>query len=255
MCMKVNDLVICQNKHRDIVFRIDKVEKGIATLRGEVIRLICEVPLDELKPYSREAAELLSLPQLNTFRFQRNEVLKGKVLHIDGDEHYLKKAIAAYKQYGIPAVGYYIRENEMARNLPGLLKKHQPNILIVTGHDALELNSQNKNDLNSYRNSIHFVRCVEIAREHQPDKDSLVVVAGACQSYYEALINSGANFASSPSRENIHLLDPVIIATQVAITHVNDFIEVEKILESTISHNLGGIDTRGSARRIFKGGS
>ncbi len=252
--MRVNDLVTT-SKYKDVVFRVEKVENGIATLRGEVIRLICEAPVESLTLCTKKESDLLLLPHLNTYAHERSELLKGKVLHIDGDEHYLKKAIAAYKQYGISATGYYIRESEMPNKVVELIKKHKPNVLIITGHDALELSSLDKNDVKAYRNSIFFIKSVEAAREFQSDKDALIIIAGACQSHYEALIAMGANFASSPNRENIHLLDPVIIATQVATIHVNEFVPVEKILEKTISHNLGGIDTRGSARRIFKGGS
>ena len=42
--------------------------------------------------------------------------------------------------------------------------------------------------------------------------------AGACQSHFEALIRAGANFASSPSRINIHALDPVYVVGKISFT-------------------------------------
>ena len=70
------------------------------------------------------------------------------------------------------------------------------------------------------------------------------------------MIESGANFASSTNGQNIHVLDPVYIAIHIAKSHVNEFVDVNEMLKETISkgRGLGGIDTRGVARRTFKGG-
>ena len=105
-----------------------------------------------------------------------------------------------------------------------------------------------------FENSKHFINTVKKARIYQPSKDSLVIFAGACQSYYEALIEGGANFASSPSRKNINVLDPVYIAISVARSHVNSFVDVEDVLKKTVSKGigLGGIDTRGVARKLYQ---
>lgn len=141
----------------------------------------------------------------------------------------------------------------MPQKIPYLLKKHHPDVLVITGHDALD--GKDKSDIRSYRTSAYFVDAVIQARNYQSNKDALVIIAGACQSYYEALLKAGANFASSPTRENIHLLDPVIIASEVSHTIVSHYVSVQDILSRTISHRLGGIDTKGVARRTFLGGS
>ena len=44
------------------------------------------------------------------------------------------------------------------------------------------------------------------------------MIAGACQSNFEALIASGADIASSPKRINVHTFDPAVIAIKVATT-------------------------------------
>ena len=49
---------------------------------------------------------------------------------------------------------------------------------------------------------------------------------GACQGYYEALIQAGANFASSPARILIDFVDPLIVAENIACTDVNKFITI-----------------------------
>ena len=71
---------------------------------------------------------------------------------------------------------------------------------------------------------------------------------GACQSYYEAIIEAGANFASSPKRINIHALDPAILATSLALADRNKSIDLLKILEKTKygKDGMGGIITNGT---------
>ena len=94
--------------------------------------------------------------------------------------------------------------------------------------------------------------CIPVNRKIH-DKDALIIIAGACQSYYEMLLVSGANFASSPKRLNIHALDPVYIASLTASENVKNYVDIEKIIDKT-SHKqggMGGIDTKGVARRIF----
>ena len=73
-------------------------------------------------------------------------------------------------------------------------------------------NGKNYNDINNYRNSRYFVKSVNEARRWNSDKNELVIFAGACQSYYEAIMSAGANFASSPARILIDFMDPLIVA-------------------------------------------
>lgn len=52
---------------------------------------------------------------------------------------------------------------------------------------------------------------------------------GACQSYFEALMLSGANFASSPGRILIDFIDPLIVAEKVATTDSSKYISINEI--------------------------
>ena len=56
-----------------------------------------------------------------------------------------------------------------------------------------------------------------------------MIFAGACQSYYEALINAGANFASSPARILIDFMDPLIVAEEISIASSNKIILISDI--------------------------
>ena len=55
----------------------------------------------------------------------------------------------------------------------------------------------------------------------------MVIFAGACQSYFEALISAGANFASSPARILIDFADPLIVAEKVATTDEQKYITID----------------------------
>ena len=246
--MKIGCLVTRYKYNHDIVFKIVDIKNNIAYLRGECLRLSATAPIDDLKVYEEEIVESEVVELLSDDR--NSKLINGCVLHLDGDENYLRKCLDVYKKYNIPAQGYYMEEKEMPNQIINLLVKHKPDILIITGHDNYKVDVNKKE---YFENSKYFVKAVKKARVYQADKDALVIFAGACQSYYEALIESGANFASSPTRQNINVLDPVYIAVTVAKSHVGSFIDVEETLKKTVSKGvgLGGIDTRGVARRLY----
>lgn len=245
--MKIGDLVTRKKYNHDVVFKITKIENNIAFLCGENIRLKADAKVSDLVIYTNEVnqdnEEVLEM-------VRNSKLINGCVLHLDGDEYYLKKCLDVYKKYDIPAIGYFMNEELMPKKITELLIQHKPDILVITGHDNFKI----ENSKEVFENSKYFISAVKKARIYQPSKDSLVIFAGACQSYYEALIESGANFASSPSRKNINVLDPVYIAISVARSHVNSFVDVETTLKKTISKGvgLGGIDTRGVARKLYQ---
>jgi spore coat assembly protein len=244
--MKIGDFVTRNKYKNDIVFKIIRIENDVAFLLGESVRLQADAYLDDLVIYKDKVGTNNDILEM----VRNSKLINGCVLHLDGDEYYLKKCLEIYKKYDIPAVGYFMDEIEMPKKVTNLLVEHKPDILVITGHDHNKID----NGKETFENSKYFISAVKKARIYQPSKDSLVIFAGACQSYYEALIESGANFASSPSRKNINVLDPVYIAISVARSHVNSFIDVEDILKKTVSKGvgLGGIDTRGVARKLYQ---
>ena len=52
---------------------------------------------------------------------------------------------------------------------------------------------------------------------------------GACQSFYEAIMEAGADFASSPGRILIDFIDPLIVARTVATTDKRVYISAREI--------------------------
>ena len=120
------------------------------------------------------------------------------ILHLDGDRRYTEKSARYYKQSGLNAIVKNIPESKQASIVRHLLERYKPDILVITGHDAMLKNNTDKNNIYNYRNSRHFINTVKEARNWASSSEDLVIFAGACQSYFEAIIGAGADFASSP---------------------------------------------------------
>lgn len=176
--------------------------------------------------------------------------MPGKVLQIDGDKEYLKICLDVYAQLGIPAVGVAVSEQNQYKEVRALLEKYNPDILVITGHDAMTIKRGDIEDMSNYRNSSNFVKTVKEARKWQPNLDNLVIFAGACQSNYEKIISAGANYASSPGRIMIHALDPVFIVEKIACSRIDVVVPIDEVIEQTITgvKGIGGSETRGKFR-------
>lgn len=70
---------------------------------------------------------------------------------------------------------------------------------------------------------------------------------GACQSYFEAIMFAGANFASSPARILIDFLDPLIVAEKVATTEKYKFLTIDEIAKDLRDgkKGIGGVGANG----------
>ena len=75
---------------------------------------------------------------------------------------------------------------------------------------------------------------------------------GACQSFYEAIMEAGADFASSPGRILIDFIDPLIVAKTVATTDKRIYIsarEISKMMKEG-EQGVSGIGARGKKKMI-----
>ena len=81
----------------------------------------------------------------------------------------------------------------------------------------------------------------------------MVIIAGACQSFYEAILEAGANFASSPDRVLIQCYDPVLVAEKISHTPIDEVVRVEEVINNTITKKagVGGMETRGKLRLVM----
>lgn len=104
-------------------------------------------------------------------------------------------------------------------------------------------------DIYNYRNSRHFIQTVKEARRYERENyRDLVIFAGACQSYFEALIMAGANFASSPARILIDILDPLIVAEKIAKTDNMKYVTIRDI-EKELRDGKRGVGGIGANRK------
>ena len=247
MNFREGDFVTRISHNHDIVFKIVSIEGGVAFLKGVDLRLYADSSLSDLVKASVpiDSDQQILEKNLRELQMDRSQYfyLPGKILHIDGDNDYLNRCMKFYQEMSVKANGLTISEIEMPYKIYDLLQEFQPDIVVITGHDAYL--KKNRGD---YQNSLNFIETVKEARKYEKSQDKLIIIAGACQSNYEELIKAGANFASSPKRINIHALDPAILATSLALSDRNKSIDLLSILEKTKygKDGMGGIITNGT---------
>lgn len=76
---------------------------------------------------------------------------------------------------------------------------------------------------------------------------------GACQSYYEAIMSAGANFASSPARIMIDFIDPLVVAQRIATTDNTKYLTIRDIRDELRDGEEGvsGVGTMGKKITIL----
>ena len=251
MNFKIGDIVTRNSHNNDLVFIITDIEGDTCYLKGLYVRLEADSSMDDLAKYNgddteeKEFVNLLKPPELNRDDYF---YLPGKILHIDADTDYLKRCLDYYEKMGLWAKGIQEEEINIKLHIKDWINEYNPNIVVITGHDAYYSKKGNKSDIYAYKNSINFIDAIKEARKVEKSHDKLIIIAGACQSDYEELIKAGANFASSPKRINIHALDPAIIAAKMSLSEVSKDIDLKSVLESTKygSLGIGGVKTKGT---------
>lgn len=242
--IKKGDVVGRISYGKDIIFIVDRIIKlknntQIAILKGLTMRIKADSLLEDLEIIDKriiksneQSIENRILAHLSKYTnrlgkfhgFSRNNY--GKVLHLDGDSRYSQKSVRYYRNMGINAIVRNVAESRQPFVIQNLLNKYKPDVLVVTGHDGMIKRGTGFNDIYNYRNSAYFVKTVEQARIWENYSNNLAIFAGACQSYYEAIIQAGANFASSPARILIDFVDPLIVAENIAITDNSKFVSI-----------------------------
>lgn len=256
--IKKGDIVGRKSYGKDVIFvvkNIIKTKKGkIAILRGMIERVEADCMIDDLelidKKRIKESLQKLENKvnkriekgvekqedknyQIGVFtknRRTQEKIVTGKILHLDGDRKYSEKSYRYYKKLGLNAIVKNIPEYRQPKVVYQLLEIYSPDILVITGHDGMIKRGSDYNNIYNYRNSRYFINTVKEARRYDKEKGkNLVIFAGACQSYFEALISAGANFASSPARILIDFLDPLVVAENVAFTDNYKYITIDDI--------------------------
>lgn len=268
--IKKGDIVARKSHEKDIIFYVKRVIKTssgeIAILTGLLERIEADSKIEDLELLDKKAINYHLRKQEEKIK-QRIEnknqdyeigiiesrekrighkIVTGKILHLDGDKRYSQKSYNYYKKLGLNAIVKNIPEYRQPKVVYSLLKMYNPDILIITGHDGMIKKGTNYNDIYNYRNSRHFINTVKEARRYDMENDKKTVIfAGACQSYFEALILAGANFASSPARILIDFLDPLIVAEKIATTEKYRYITIDDITKE-LREGKRGVDGIGA---------
>ena len=269
--IKTGNVVKFNNHVNPEIYAVDKIEDNgiskIAILKGITHRIETSGNIQELeivdlnklnkvlenfetKINTRTDQLLENYKKLdNIYDKTREEKyrINEKILHLDGDKEYANKSSRIYSKFGLNAIVKNIKENRQPLEIRGLLDKYKPEILIITGHDGMINKRKFYNDIMNYRNSRYFIKTVEEARKWERGSKKIAIFAGACQSYYEAIMEAGANFASSPARILIDFMDPLIIAQKIAVTPNEKYITMRDIRDylKNGERGISGIGTYG----------
>ena len=280
--IKEGDIVARKSYGSDIFFRVRKIFAGAdgkeyARLKGLDMRLEATALVEDLIRVEQvevnqywHTCQLKNMEKMKHIFVRREEYRKkalgratksnmdqiesfdlpGTLVHIDGDKEYLEMCMTSYKQLNMECHGYHIDEEKQAEKVIDILMEHRPDMLVLTGHDGLVKGAKEEEyrNIKKYHNSQHFINAVKAARIYEKSRDDLVIFAGACQSYYEALLAAGANFASSPRRVLINAYDPVFVMEKVAYTSIYDPIPLKDVIASTVTgfDGIGGVEAFGT---------
>ncbi|MDP4179522.1 MAG: sporulation peptidase YabG [Bacillota bacterium] len=262
----VGDIVVRKSYGKDVYFVITEIKntesgKPSYTLRGLLMRIEADsdghdllkqnprlVDQDKLNYIKKMKQNLLALNHSRyTYGINRPTGRFGRVLQLDSSQEFLNICLDHYRENKLECYGHAVAESEQPHAVEDMLSRYKPDIIVLTGHDGIKKNASDLYSMDSYRNSKYFVQSVIEARKYEPDKNRLCVFAGACQSYFEAIMNAGANFASSPGRVLIDCLDPAIVSEKIATTDTRMTITPWSVAQLTKSGSkgIGGINTRG----------
>ena len=269
--IKKGDIVSRHSYGHDIIFSVKRIiklanKKQVAILKGIDVRVEADAPLEDLKIVTKEEQKnrekelekriICKIEKERIIRENRRKEVTytGKILHLDGDKKYSEKSMLYYRKMGLNATVKNVPEYKQPKVVYRLLQICNPDILVITGHDGMIKNGARYQDIYNYRNSRHFIQTVKEARRYdETHNKNLVIFAGACQSYFEALMEAGANFASSPARILIDFLDPLIVAKSVAIADKNKYITIDDFVNELRDGKKGvnGLGARGKKNVIF----
>ena len=266
MKFKKGDIVGRMSYGKDIAFVISQIircqNQEVAILKGLITRIEADSPLSDLELIENsKVTEILekfdreiknrkkNLQKNQNYGLKRNRELYGKILHLDGDKKYSEKSQKFYKSMDLNVIVKNIPESKQPLMIEMLLNRYNPDILVITGHDGMIKKGYNYNDIYNYRNSKYFVETVIRARRWEQGANKLSIFAGACQSYYEAIMEAGANFASSPARILIDFKDPLIVAEKIAITDSNKYLTIGDI-KNELRDGENGISGIGSQGKM-----
>ena len=120
------------------------------SLNGVNYRIEADAPLEDLEKIERKQIETekrgldtklkkrINVVAKEIFTKERNlnkKITNAIILHLDGDRKYSQKSDKYYKQLGLNAIVKNVPENRQPQVIGNLIKKYNPDIVVITGHD------------------------------------------------------------------------------------------------------------------------
>lgn len=202
--IKKGDIVARKSYEKDIIFMVKNIintkQERIAILKGVIDRIEADSKIEDLeivdKKIINEKMETLH-HKMNNKIIQNKEtrgteeykigiltpnhknkekIVTGKILHLDGDKKYSQKSYYYYKKLGLNAIVRNIPEYKQPRVIYQLLKTYNPDILVITGHDGMIKRGTDYHNIYNYRNSKYFIQTVKEARRYDQEQNNHLVI-------------------------------------------------------------------------------
>lgn len=182
--LKIGSWVTRNSYGNDIIFEIENIVDNVYYLKGINVRLYADSNKEDLELYNDDKkiddTDIVERV-ISDISLDRNDFfyLPGKILHIDGDKSYLDRCLDLYTKSNVLAFGIHEKESDMPLNVGKYLEDINPDILVITGHDAYYNKKGNINDIKAYKKTDNFVKAVIEARKYEKAHDKLIIIAGA----------------------------------------------------------------------------
>ena len=158
--IREGDIVVRKSYGKDIIFTVKNIintkKEKIALLKGIGDRIEADSRIEDLELIDKEmvnkriqaledkmnskikiAKETRGLEDykigiLSPSNRNKEKIITGKILHLDGDKKYTQKSYYYYKKLGLDAIVRNIPEYRQPKVVYSLLKAYNPDILVVT---------------------------------------------------------------------------------------------------------------------------
>lgn len=208
--IKKGDIVARKSYEKDILFLVKNIihtpSKKIAILKGLVDRIEVDSDIEDLEIVDKQTVNKKietfhskmdskiteTKEKRNTDEYKigilsqnsrnKEKIITGKILHLDGDRKYSQKSYYYYKKLGLNAIVKNIPEYRQPRVIYHLLQKYNPDILVITGHDGMIKKGRDYNNIYNYRNSKYFIQTVKEARKFDQETNNHLVIFARCLS-------------------------------------------------------------------------
>lgn len=208
--IKRGDIVTRKSYGKDIIFTVKNIintkKEKIVILKGMIDRIEADSKIDDLEIVDKK----IVIEKMQTLNHKMNnkiiqaketrgignykigiltpnyrnkeKIITGKILHLDGDKKYSQKSYYYYKKLGLNAIVRNIPEYRQPKVVYQLLKTYHPDILVITGHDGMIKRGTDYHNIYNYRNSKYFIQTVKEARKYDQEENNHLVIFARCLS-------------------------------------------------------------------------